>query len=63
MWVGNGDSEDDNVQQVFMIRSSLSFKEKFEDKLICDLITNHYSHTNHIMNIIEETHCFSIIQT
>jgi len=52
MRVGNGDSDDDNVQQVFMIESSLCFKEKIEDDIICDIITNTYSPTNHIMHVI-----------
>jgi hypothetical protein len=62
MWVGNEDSDDDNVQQLLMIKSSLSFKEKTEDNLICDLLTNPYSPTNHIMNMMEETCSFSSIQ-
>jgi hypothetical protein len=62
IWIGNEDSDDDKIQQVFMIESTLSFKEKIEDDLIYDLITNIDSPTNHIMHMIEETQPFSMIQ-
>jgi hypothetical protein len=49
MWVGNGDNDDEDVQQLLTIDLALSFKEKTKDDLICDLIIDPYSPTNHIM--------------
>jgi len=54
--------DDDKFQQAFMIESILYFKENTKDDITCGLITNPYSPTDHIMNMIEETQPFSIIQ-
>jgi hypothetical protein len=55
IWIGHEDSDDEKIQQIFTIESTLCFKEKTEDDLICVLITNLDSPTNYIMHMIEET--------
>jgi hypothetical protein len=46
MWVGNGDNDDEDVQQLLIIDIVLYFKEKIEYDLICDVITNPFSPYN-----------------
>jgi hypothetical protein len=63
MWVGYGDNDDENVQQLLMIDLSLSFKENTEDDLIYDFLTNPYSPANHIIQILEEQCSISTINS
>jgi len=52
MWVGNGNSDDENIQQLFMVDLALSFKNKIDDDLICDAIINLDSNTKNVVQIL-----------
>jgi hypothetical protein len=62
MWVGDGDNDDEDIQQFLMVDLALAFKDKTDDDLICDAIIDLDSCTNNVMQMFLEGHPISIVK-